>query len=716
MKPKITLTITLSALSAALVSVLAFACGAGYEPEGILTMGDHSVISPLRTTFKADFMKAFGHRLAAKSDEGLPGLDRANVLSAVTDIIAKDQARRGRDFDPEGIRVPHPLEYSLYLASLQTDGLDAVPLCEQILALPADQRRNLTALAHYRLARLLMKETKWEDMTVERGRLRMASIRRHLEATKQAVRDGCPDVCRISLQCDGWIAYSESMIAPAKTLEEMGVADFGKALRTYLAMPGRGEANGPSSVLLLIRKMVDDQAYEACAKDPDLRRLMTIYLCAGGSDEPFAFMPSHAVSTGARQWVEALKNSGLQPGDDALRIANLQYTCGDWEGCAETLAHLPSDDPMAALLRSRINLRNGNLPGAIASLKPAVHQERPGPYKEYMASETNRENVPYSGIYLQAPSQDLDLWACRVRGEMGVLLLTDKQYGPAMDAFYYSSNSRDAAYVGECLLSIGELKDLVDRKWAKPLMTKELSPDDQPRMVPVRYEVRDLLARRLFRAGRWEEALPYFGDDVRPWAIKYIELRKKADRWSFDRLGRADAYWRAALIMAKHGDELIHNDFGRYWSPDGSWYLQKREELVAPNWHERPDLPKLRLIVNDWKIPTNFVRPSTDETQRAKAWIKMNLEHPDYSHRMAIYAAVDLIMRSVSFLPDNDPRGALMLQFAGNQLKFIEPKAVQPAYRTLAIRFKQTPLGKHAWNRHWFSHDDGSDDPDLLTK
>jgi hypothetical protein len=73
-------------------------------------------------------------------------------------------------------------------------------------------------------------------------------------------------------------------------------------------------------------------------------------------------------------------------------------------------------------------------------------------------------------------------------------------------------------------------------------------------------------------------------------------------------------------------------------------------------------------------------------------------------------------MRAVSYLPDNDLRGSQMLQYAGDILKYVDPKAANPAYRTLAIRFRKTPLGNHAWNRHWFSHDDGSDDPDLLTK
>jgi hypothetical protein len=238
---------------------------------------------------------------------------------------------------------------------------------------------------------------------------------------------------------------------------------------------------------------------------------------------------------------------------------------------------------------------------------------------------------------------------------------------------------------------------------------------DNGRFVPVRYEVRHLLSRRLFRSGRWEEALPYFPDDVRATARRYVELCRKADRWHFDGLDRADAYWRAALIMAKHGDSLIHSDFGHYWSPSGSWYVRDLE-LEETNWHEKPDLPKLRLEINNWKIPNTYAAPSDDERLRAKNWIKKNLDKPDYSHRIASYAAVDLIMKAVSYLPDNDVRGSQMLQYAGDILKFVDPKAANPAYRTLAIRFRKTPLGNHAWNKRWFSREDGSDDPDLLTK
>ena len=709
---KLAFFVTLSAM----LGALAWACGAGYEPEGILTMGDHAVISPLRTTFQKDFDKAFGSRLAKRPAEDLPMLDRGSVVADVRRVVQEDCKRRGVPFDPEAKTAPHPLELSLYLASLETDSHEAIPLCERILALPPDQRRNLTAVAHYRLGRLLMIVTDWEQLTAERAQARMSAIHGHLKATKQAVKDGAPDICLISRQCDGWIAYSQSMIAPAETLEKLGLADFGQALRTYLSMEGRGEASGRSSALHLIAKLARDDAFAACAKDPDLRRLMTIFICSGGGElASERHLRQSDTESYARRWVAALEAAGVTAEEDALRIANLQYSAGEWEKCAETLRRLPSDDPMAALLRSRLSLRNQDVPAAIASLQPAIHHGGLRPLSEYMSSASSRDYVESYDYYLQAESDDKESWTARVRGELGVLLLKNQEYVEAMGAFYYSLNERDAAYVGECLLTVDELKEAVDRSWHRPLMRPGYRFENNGRFVPVEYEVRHLLARRLFRAGRWEEALPYFPDEVRATARRYVELRRQADRWHFNRIERADAYWRAALIMAKQGDSLIHSDFGHYWSPNGSWYVRDLE-VEQTGWHEKPDLPKLRLETNDWKVPNTYAAPSDDERKRAKKWIKLNLEKPDYSHRIASYAAVDLIMKAVSYLPDNDVRGSLMLQYAGDILKYVDPKAANPAYRTLAIRFRKTPLGSHAWNRHWFSREDGSDDPDLLTK
>lgn len=712
-KPGIRLLLT--AVAAGVITAAGWACGAGYEPEGILTIGDHAVICPLRTTFINDFEKAFGGRLAPKPSGTLPSLDRETVVREVVQTVASDQKRLGLAFDQEGKLTPYPEELSLYLASLETDGHEGITYCEKILALPAERRRNLTAVAHYRLARLLMKVTVWEDMSDDRARLRMTRIRSNLRAAQQAVAAGHPDICRISLQCDGWVAYTQSMIAPAELLERLGLADFGQALRTYLQTGERGESNGRNSALRLIRKLANERAFEACAKDPDLRRLMTIYICAGDIDQPYAPLEQSTVDYLARCWLEALYKAGVAADDDALSIANLQYSCGHWDECAETLRRLPMSDPIAALLRSRLNLRQENLQGAIASLMPAIHHGGKVPLSEHMGTGLDREHPYRQNYYLQAPQNQIETWTARARGELGVLLLRNQEYGNAMASFYYSLNERDAAYIGECLLTIEELKQEVDRNWPRPLMSEKFIDSNKLVMAPVENEIRDLLARRLFHAGRSEEALAYFSDDNQQIVRRYLELRKKADRWSLDRISRADAYWRAALIMAENGYWFNHSTFGHYWSPDGSWGPRGRFE-TGKNWHERPDQPNLRPIKNDWKFPTRYVKPSDDELKRNERWHQVNMVAPDHSHRLAEYAAVELILRAVSYLPDDDYRGSLMLQHAGDLIKYIDPKAAQPAYKVLATRFRNTPLGRHAWFKHWFSHDDGSNDPDLLIK
>ena len=90
MKKLTTLRLVLAAAAVGAITVVAWACGGGYEPEGILTMGDHAVISPLRTTFAKDFEKAFGSRLAKEKTEDMPGLDRASVVTGVVAAVESD--------------------------------------------------------------------------------------------------------------------------------------------------------------------------------------------------------------------------------------------------------------------------------------------------------------------------------------------------------------------------------------------------------------------------------------------------------------------------------------------------------------------------------------------------------------------------------------------------------------------------------------------------
>ncbi len=86
------------------------------------------------------------------------------------------------------------------------------------------------------------------------------------------------------------------------------------------------------------------------------------------------------------------------------------------------------------------------------------------------------------------------------------------------------------------------------------------------------------------------------------------------------------------------------------------------------------------------------------------------------SERDARYAAFELALKAARLLPDNDPAGAQIVQYAGNLLKYREPKAAMPAYRMLASRFPKTPYGQHAVAKKWFSPERPSPPSDILSR
>jgi hypothetical protein len=116
-------------------------------------------------------------------------------------------------------------------------------------------------------------------------------------------------------------------------------------------------------------------------------------------------------------------------------------------------------------------------------------------------------------------------------------------------------------------------------------------------------------------------------------------------------------------------------------------------------------LPSLRLGLRPNHYAQDLAGPTSDEIARLKVWYNQHIKHPTYSERMPRYEVMRLGLLAVKDLPDNDPAGALILQFIGNQLKYADPQAATPAYRALVKRFGQTPLGATATKNRWFAKD-----------
>jgi hypothetical protein len=621
-----------------------------------------------------------------------------------------------------------PAEFRLYFRSLDYAGNDGALLCDELLALPATERKHLTEVAYFRRARLrlqLLDRASSDDAAMRRS---LAAIRADLEAVGATVKAGSPDLGGVAFAAQGWLAHLRCAVLPLPRLRALGEADLGEAMRIYLEQRQGGESSADDSIFHLLCSAVASEDFAECARNPELRRLMTAFLSGGCQPSqgaaPFAIdgLVGHA-----RAWLTALREAKVDFAADAVRLSALAYRVGDWDTCARTLRDAPASDPLAALLRARLDLRAGRSVAAAktlgALLQPQARRFSLGVYfyddREYGANPA--ELPAYRFEPSEAPAGQL----AKARSELATLLLAQGSYAEALDHFYRTGQIKDYAYVAECVLNLEELKAHVDRNWpedaptAKPTVKRlKYQIDDAPEEctpLPPAQAIRHLLARRLFRSGRVAEALPYYPAEVRPAAAHYLALFTQAEDKTKAKRVRADAYWRAALVLQELGETTQFCDFGQDWT-SGFDYSTDQEDKRPLHWHDVAGLPRVRVQPIGEESDSLLAPPGPDELARVNAWTAANLARPDRAHRSSRYAVARLALKAAELLPDDDVAGSRILHYAGSLLKYMEPTAAQPYYRLLATRFKGTELGAAARRTHWFSALACEPDPDWIQK
>jgi hypothetical protein len=646
----------------------------------------------------------------------------------------KDQAERAAAYARAIKQLP--AEFRLYFRSLDYGGEDGALLCDELLALPAAERKHLTAVAHFRRARLRLDgldRTSADDAALRRA---LAAIRSDLEAVGAAVKAGHPDVGGVVFAAQGWLAHLRCAALPLPRLRALGEADLGLALRIYLEQRRLGEPTADDSIVNLLQAAARYEDFAECARDPELRRLLTAFLSGGAiPDRSEASFDLDGLAGRAGTWLAALREAKVDFSADAVRLAVLAYRVGDWDGCARTLRDAPAKDPLAVLLRARLALRAGRPVEASRTLEallaPQAGRFTLGDYfvGEFVGDQNAQRFVGADGdrlfAYRFAASDPVAAQLAKARSELATLLLAQGRYREALDHFYRTGQLKDFAYIAECVLTIEELKAYVDREWpedppvGKPKVQRPAAkPDEEPAECspfPPAQEIRHLLARRLFRAGRADEALPYYPAEVRPAFAHYLELLSRATNPARAKRDRADAYWRAALVLRELGDTTQFCEFGPDWS-SGFDYSDDGTDRKPLHWHDAGGLPRTRIQPIGEEAESLLAPPGPDEQARVQTWIAANLVRPDRAHRSARYAVARLARQAADLLPDDDVAGSRILHYAGGLLKYMEPEAAQPYYRQLATRFKGTELGAAARRAHWFTAWACEPDPDWIQK
>jgi tetratricopeptide (TPR) repeat protein len=318
--------------------------------------------------------------------------------------------------------------------------------------------------------------------------------------------------------------------------------------------------------------LAEPSRIDATIKDPLVERLLVAYVLARvddvvngkpideyGGPAPDAgvhdgkFVPNPVLANLAGAIVKA----GLDHPAGADRVAALAYRLGRYD-VAERMADR-SGSALALWIKAKIALQKGDLAAAQRDYASASH----------------------------AFSSDLEKdGAVRLIGESGTLALARGDYLMALDQLYPVAGVYwgDVEHIADRVLTIDELKDFVDAKTkAQPAGAPEhcggWGGDANPAS-----RIRDLLARRLMREGRFDEALPHFcaaktRDDAEAYAAL---LREGASDWG--RVDRAEALFKASVLARESGMEIMGTEAAPdYEDLEGSFDLGVgQSELKGP--------------------------------------------------------------------------------------------------------------------------------------
>jgi tetratricopeptide (TPR) repeat protein len=667
----------------------------------LMRNGDASLLSRLHLNFMDELKARFGDRICKdEKPEPTDDIILSEVVGALGAYQAAQAEARAARGEPPATTADVPKAYALYEQSLATDRESAIRLMDELLALPAAERKPLAAIAKYRRARLTMSLEDWNALSDEAAKQRLAAIRADLTSVAGHAREGSLDPANISENTTYWLAHTRSMILPSERLIRMGEADFAGALDTYLRMPRRGHANAVNSSLWLAEKLCREGRFETLVGDPDLRMLITLFFLKRRYEIDIDNMEPEERRARGLEWLDALAAGGIDSSFAPAHVAMLQYSLDRWVDCAATARLLPPSDPLRRLLLSRCNLR---LRGDLAVSRRLLASAESVDLTKKSADDTIRLAVNDSTLECVIDLRDPREIHDRVQGELGMVALAEGDFIEALRLFEESRHLSESFYVGECLLELEALKAYVD---GRPLVRCDPKMDRSYYHEPL-MNLRELVGSRLMRAGRLEEALEYVNPDLRARATSYVLLRRAAARTDLPDRERADAHWRSALLIGEIGETILHAPFGLSWSSGTGWHVGYGHS------------PRLRLgqAIEGETLPTmNLIGAGPEERRRLGDWKARHIEAPELSERDARYASFRHAMEAVRLLPDNDPAGAEILQYAGNLLKYRDPKAAVPAYRLLISRFPLTTHGKHALRAHWFSAVRSEPPADILSK
>ncbi len=601
---------------------------------------------------------------------GLPAAIRLYVAGAVefnrTDAAlgcGDDDSEEEEDASADKPKVKPPCDRTQQTTMLR----NAAQFFKQVLELPAKDQSSRSVWAAFMLGRTWAR--LGEDQAAAQS----------FQQTRRLAREGMPDPLGLALS---------SLGEEARLL--LNQQKLPAALALYNEQAARGSESGLGSLRQISRELLRLPQSELKQRlaEPAILNLLVNYALGFSDDITVSRrMPEDRPKTEReagspyQNLLAAVDIRLAAKHPQADRLAALAYDLGRFSQ-AEQLSQ-GSKTPMAHWVRAKLALRQGKIAQAASHYAVAA---KAFPQVDGMPTDS----------------------AKRLQGEQAVLTLSRGEYLNALTQLYSVAGHYwlDVAYLAERVVTVEELKAFVDAKVPEPPLPSleqigkgvYARPDAGaiwPAVSPAA-QLRDLLARRLMRAGRYDEALTYFhadGDkrffdpDIREHAKAYADARRAADRaWS--RVGKAEALFTAATLARREGINL----FGYELAPDS---------FVSGGDYEEPALPVEK---------SPYL--GKEELKRVKATAPKVEER--YHYR---YLAVDLALQAADTLPSRSQAYAAVLCRASGWMVDRDPEFAWKIYQRYvkhgprvawAARFGRqcvdpdfSGASRHVWREHW---------------
>ncbi|MFL6539644.1 MAG: hypothetical protein ACJ8HU_02685, partial [Chthoniobacterales bacterium] len=315
---------------------------------------------------------------------------------------------------------------------------DAKQAWEKLLGRPPNERHYRSVWAAFMLGKLTLKRFDPEAVT-------------WFHRTRELAHDGFNDSLGMAADSYGWEGRSEwKQGHPEKAaplyLTQLALGDASAVVSLKALIPDREPIDG---MLNYDPQISDGQtwgedeklaALKAAARDPLLRRLVTVHILATQTD-PFLYEDTGrpAVRRSAR-WLAAIQEIRTEKLEDAEYLGWIAYGDGKYDQAARWLALSSGETPAALWLKSKLQLRTGKIAEATQTMATAWENLRTAPgYSEF-----RREQPDDVGEFARDGHWS---FSDSASGDLGGLRLTRAEFVGALDPLRKANIWGDAAFI-----------------------------------------------------------------------------------------------------------------------------------------------------------------------------------------------------------------------------------------------------------------------------